>query len=103
MYYAPTVFSALGLNASTNALLATGVLGIVDFVFTFPAVIWLDRFGRRTCLMAGAIGTMVAHVIVAGITGYYNGNYSNAPAAGWVGVAFIYVGTVIPYTIYLAP
>jgi MFS family permease len=91
--YAPTIFGSLGLNASTTSLLATGVLGVVDFVFTFPAIFWVDRWGRRKFFMAGALGMMVSHVIVAAIVGHYDGNF-NVPGgkvAGWVGVVFIYV------------
>ena len=43
--------------------------------------------------MAGALGMMVSHIIVAAIVGHYDGNF-NVPggkAAGWVGVVFIYV------------
>lgn len=91
--YAPTVFGSLGLNASTTSLLATGVLGVVDFIFTFPAIFWVDRWGRRKFFMAGALGMMISHSIVAAIVGHYDGNF-NVPggkAAGWVGVVFIYV------------
>ena len=93
IYYAPTIFGGLGLNGSTTSLLATGVLGVVDFVFTFPAVFFVDRWGRRKFLMAGALGMLVGHVVVAGIVGHYAGDFSSssAQAAGWVGVVFIYV------------
>ncbi|KFY54942.1 hypothetical protein V496_07136 [Pseudogymnoascus sp. VKM F-4515 (FW-2607)] len=93
IYYAPTVFGSLGLNASTTSLLATGVLGVVDFVFTFPAIFWVDRWGRRKFFMAGAFGMMVSHAIVAAIVGHYDGNFDvpGGKAAGWVGVVFIYM------------
>ncbi|KAK9452502.1 general substrate transporter [Dipodascopsis uninucleata] len=93
IYYAPTIFGSLGLNASTTSLLATGVLGIVDFVATFPAIFFVDRFGRRIFFMAGAIGMMLSHAIVAGIVGHYDGNYSvpGGKVAGWAGVIFIYI------------
>ena len=91
--YAPTIFGSLGLNASTTSLLATGVLGIVDFIFTFPAIFFVDRFGRRIFFMAGALGMMISHIVVAGIVGHYDGNFKvpGGVAAGWVGVVFIYV------------
>lgn len=91
--YAPTIFGSLGLNASTTSLLATGVLGIVDFIFTFPAIFFVDRFGRRVFFMAGALGMMISHIVVAGIIGHYNGNFKapGGSVAGWVGVVFIYV------------
>ena len=98
IYYAPTIFSSLGLNASTTSLLATGVLGVVDFIFTFPAIFLVDRFGRRVFLMVGGLGMMIGHCVVAGIVGHYDGNF-NVPggtAAGWVGIFFIWVSTQKP-------
>lgn len=41
LYYAPTIFSQLGLTAVTTSLLATGVVGVVMFIFTIPAVLWV--------------------------------------------------------------
>ncbi|KAL3425564.1 D-xylose-proton symporter (hexose transporter) [Phlyctema vagabunda] len=91
--YAPTIFGSLGLNSTTTSLLATGVLGVVDFVFTFPAIFFVDRWGRRIFLMAGAIGMMISHFVVAGIVGHYDGNFKvpGGAAAGWIGVVFIYI------------
>ena len=98
IYYAPTIFSSLGLNASTTSLLATGVLGVVDFLFTFPAIFFVDRWGRRVFLMAGALGMLISHVVVAGIVGHYNGNFKvpGGAAAGWVGIVFIWVSSAQP-------
>ena len=93
IYYAPTIFGSLGLNASTTSLLATGVLGVVDVIFTLPAILFVDAWGRRIFLMVGALGMMVSHIVVAGITGHYDGDFQKAggQAAGWVGVVFIWV------------
>ncbi|RDW89682.1 hypothetical protein BP6252_01714 [Coleophoma cylindrospora] len=91
--YAPTIFGSLGLNSSTTSLLATGVLGVVDFLFTFPAIMFSDRWGRKAFLMSGAAGMALSHFIVAGIIGHYAGNFKvpGGAAAGWAGVIFIYV------------
>jgi len=56
LYYAPTIFKQLGLTSNTTSLLATGVVGIVMFLFTIPAVLWIDRTGRKPILTIGAIG-----------------------------------------------
>ncbi|KAI5208151.1 hypothetical protein E4T39_01440 [Aureobasidium subglaciale] len=90
--YAPTIFGSLCLNVSTTSSLATGVLGAIDFPFTFPAISFVDRFGRRKFLMGGAIGITISHVVVAGILGHYGGNFKLAGgrAAGWIDIAFIW-------------
>ncbi|KAI5806571.1 MFS sugar transporter [Peziza echinospora] len=91
IYYAPTVFSNLGLDGNTTSLLATGVVGIVNCVFTIPAILYLDKFGRRNLLMVGALGMLMSHVIVAAISAKYDGKFASNPGAGWAGVAFIYI------------
>ncbi|KAL3480207.1 general substrate transporter [Aspergillus californicus] len=91
IYYAPTVFAQLGLNGTTTSLLATGVYGIVNFLSTIPALLLIDRVGRRPLLMSGAIGTCISLVIVGGIIGAYGDDLPNHKVAGWVGIAFIYI------------
>ncbi|GAA5964101.1 hypothetical protein JCM8115_005340 [Rhodotorula mucilaginosa] len=52
----PTIFAQLGLDPNTTSLLATGVYGITNSVFTLPAVFFVDRVGHRMILLAGAVG-----------------------------------------------
>lgn len=75
LYYAPSIFSSLGLTGNTASLLATGVVGIVYvqnghcwrlncihtyiptssmWLATIPAVIWVDKIGRKPVLVSGA-------------------------------------------------
>ncbi|KAK3641602.1 hypothetical protein LTR56_011203 [Elasticomyces elasticus] len=91
IYYAPTIFSQLGLSVNTSSLLATGVYGIVNTLSTIPALLLIDRLGRRKLLMAGAAGTMISLVIVGGIIGGFGSSFVSHKAAGWVGIAFIYI------------
>lgn len=91
IYYAPTIFSMLGLDGNTTSLLATGVYGIVNTLSTIPALILIDRIGRRKLLMSGAVGTMISLVIVGGIIGGYGSSLMSNKSAGWAGVAFIYI------------
>lgn len=97
IYYAPTIFGSLGLSSTTTSLLATGVLGIVDFIATFPAIFFVDRWGRRIFMMSGALGMMVSHIIVGAIIGHFAGNFRvpGGAVAGWVGVIFIYVSNLL--------
>lgn len=89
----PFIFDDLGLRGSTNALLATGVVGILEFLFTIPAVLWVDRFGRKTILIAGAIGMACCHFIVAGLIGGYTTqwNAGQGSGAGWAAIVFVWV------------
>jgi len=106
LYYAPFIFQGVGLSAgdgadNTVSLLATGVVGIVMFLATIPAVLYVDRFGRKTILIVGGIGMAVSHFIVAGITATYGADWEAAAAAqdgssphqgaGWAAVVFIWL------------
>lgn len=79
------------LGGNTISLLATGVVGIFEFVFTIPAVLWVDKIGRKKILIAGAIGMASCHFIVAGIIGAYQGSFEEHTAAGWVAIVFVWI------------
>ncbi|HEY2587439.1 MAG TPA: sugar porter family MFS transporter [Tepidisphaeraceae bacterium] len=52
MYYAPEVFKAAG--GSLDSAFASAVwVGLVNFVFTFVAIAWVDRAGRKPLLLIG--------------------------------------------------
>ncbi len=91
IYYAPTIFGQLGLTGNTTSLLATGVYGIVNTLSTLPAVFLIDRVGRRPLLMSGAVGTGISLIIVGAILAVYGDTLPQHRAAGWAGIAFIYI------------
>lgn len=91
IYYAPTMFAQLGLDGNTTSLLATGVYGIVNCLSTLPALFLIDKMGKRPLLMAGALGDTISLVIVGAIIGKHGNELANHKAAGWVGIALIYV------------
>ncbi|KAH7928902.1 general substrate transporter [Leucogyrophana mollusca] len=91
IYYAPTIFGQLGLNPNTTSLLATGVYGVVNFLFTFPAVFLLDSAGRRPLLMCGAAGCFVALVVVGSLVAAFSTDWLSHPTAGRAAIAFIFL------------
>ncbi|RDW94938.1 sugar transporter-1 [Coleophoma crateriformis] len=92
--YAPQIFQGFGFTSVTTDLLATGVTGILQILFTLPAVFFLDNFGRKTFLISGAIGMCICHVVVAGIDGTYENSWPTHVSAGWASVAFIWLFAV---------
>jgi len=91
LYYAPTIFSDLSLSGNTTNLLATGVVGIVMFVGTFPTVAYLDRLGRKPVLIIGAICMAVCHTMLAILSGIYENSWPDHPVAGWWAVVFVWL------------
>ncbi|KAL1849849.1 hypothetical protein VTK73DRAFT_9806 [Phialemonium thermophilum] len=91
LYYAPTIFKDLGLSGNTTSLLATGVVGIVMFVATVPAVLWIDRVGRKPVLTVGAIGMATCHIVIAVIVAKDQDRWKSEVAAGWAAVCMVWL------------
>lgn len=94
LYYAPRIFGGLGLSSNTVSLLATGVVGIVMFIATIPAVMYVDKFGRKPVLIAGAIGMAICHIIIAGISGSFEDSWPTHTGAGWAAVVMVWLFVV---------
>jgi MFS family permease len=63
IYYASNVFISLGLTGDTQALLATGVTGVVFFISTLPAMAVIDTVGRKPMLIWGSVVMWISMVI----------------------------------------
>ena len=50
LYYGPTLVLSLGLSGNTVSLLASGGIGVVQFLAVIPALIYLDKWGRKPLL-----------------------------------------------------
>ncbi|OTA57401.1 general substrate transporter [Hypoxylon sp. EC38] len=91
LYYAPSIFKQLGMSDNTTSLLATGVVGIVMFIFTVPAVLYIDRVGRKPVLTIGAIGMATCHIIIAVIVAKNADQWASQAAAGWAAVVMVWL------------
>ena len=72
-------------------LLATGVVGVINFFSTLPAIDFLDRWGRRKVLIIGAIGMGVSQFIVGTFYAVYKDSWTSHHAAGWAAAVFIWI------------
>jgi sugar porter (SP) family MFS transporter len=94
LYYAPTIFAKLGLSNNTTSLLATGVVGVAMFLATIPAVLWIDRVGRRPVLAIGGIGMGVCHLIIAVIFAKNANQWGSQHSAGWAAIVMVWLFVV---------
>jgi len=92
-YYAPTIFTDLGVTGNTNSLFATGVYGIVKMVSCFLFLVFLaDSLGRkRSFIWTGC---------AMGFAMFYLGFYvrfdppklnAAVPPAGYVALVCVYL------------
>jgi MFS family permease len=56
MYYITYVFTMAGQSTSgtNNVLVPSSVSFVINVLMTVPALLWMDRWGRRRTLLAGA-------------------------------------------------
>jgi SP family arabinose:H+ symporter-like MFS transporter len=66
MYYAPEIFKSLGAG-SDAAFSQTVFIGAVNLVFTFVAVWWVDRVGRKALLFVGSAVQVIALTAVGAL------------------------------------
>ncbi len=55
IYYAPEIFKSVGFGTE-SAMFQTVIIGVVNTIFTFVAIKYIDRVGRRTLLLWGVSG-----------------------------------------------
>ncbi|KAJ1024128.1 hypothetical protein NDA16_002967 [Ustilago loliicola] len=87
LYYAPFIFQQIGLDGGSISLLASGVVGVVGvvmFLATIPAVHYIDTWGRKPILIAGTVVMGICHFVVAVIIATCRDNWPAHKAAGWV-------------------
>jgi len=81
MYYGPTMFKDVGLDADNFQVYTN----FCNFLATFVAVLFADSFGRRSLLTVGAVGQLVPCVVLALVGNVRTLDASGAVMApGWV-------------------
>jgi sugar porter (SP) family MFS transporter len=64
LYYSNYIFSSAGFSSSSSALQTVGV-GVVNLLATFLGMSLIDKLGRKTLLLIGAVGMTLALLGVA--------------------------------------
>lgn len=109
MYYITYVFGMAGYSGNAN-LLASSIQYVINVVMTIPALIFVDRWGRRPTLLVGALFMATFMFANAGIMGTYGvvqpgGVHgipeesmllSGAPATGLIACTYLFVASYAP-------
>ncbi|KAB8259506.1 general substrate transporter [Aspergillus pseudonomiae] len=109
MYYITYVFSMAGYSGDSN-LLASSIQYIINVLMTLPALVWLDRWGRRPTLLVGAVlmatfmyangAIMAVHgeVVPGGIDGVAQQSMRlhGSAAKGLIACTYLFVASYAP-------
>ena len=60
IYYTPTIFNLAGFSDNISAIYATIGVGVVNFLMTFVAIAYADKFGRKPLLYIGLSGMLIS-------------------------------------------
>lgn len=86
MYYAPMIFEKAGANTNAAMLQAVAV-GVTNMLFTIIAMFFIDKFGRKTLLLIGAVGMFLT--LAGAAIDYYD-----ASLLGNAGVVIFIIGFI---------
>ena len=80
-YYGTSIFKSIGLEDSFETSI---IIGVVNFASTFVAIYFVERFGRRNCLLWGAAAMCACFVVYAsvGVTKLFPNGMDEAPSKG---------------------
>jgi MFS transporter, SP family, arabinose:H+ symporter len=62
--YAPKILISVGVEIK-NALLQTSLIGLINALFTFIAILFIDKVGRRKLYLIGSMGMTLTLVLLA--------------------------------------
>ncbi|KAF2183656.1 general substrate transporter [Zopfia rhizophila CBS 207.26] len=89
LYYAPTLFTQAGMPSQTASFLASGVSAILMLAVSIPRVLYSDRMGRRTSIIAGGLALSFCMLIIGAL--YASSSVHATGPARWVVVVLIFV------------
>ncbi|KAK2597444.1 high affinity glucose transporter [Conoideocrella luteorostrata] len=108
MYYINTVFKMAGYSGNAN-LLASSIQYIINVFMTVPALLWVDRWGRRPTLLVGSAlmatwmyantGILAVHAEIIPPNADQRDTtmlLSGAPAKGLVACTYLFVASFAP-------
>lgn len=109
MYYIANIFSMAGYTGNAG-LLASSIQYIINVLMTVPALLWVDKWGRRPTLLVGSVlmalwmyanaGILATHgvVVPGGIdhVAAQSMKVTGAPAKGLIACTYLFVASFAP-------
>mmetsp|Transcript_47343 Transcript_47343/g.112542 ORF Transcript_47343/g.112542 Transcript_47343/m.112542 type:complete len:488 (-) Transcript_47343:95-1558(-) len=85
MYFGPRLFKHMNVDANLFQTIANGT----NMIFTLPALYFIEKTGRRSLFIAGAVGMAVSNFVLGflGIYGTTGHGENSKPSSPLVGVA----------------
>jgi len=90
IYYAPTIFGYAGVTG----LIAMMTVPTVNMLFTFPAVRWVEKWGRKKLLYVGA-ACMFVTMIAAGVAFKMIGAQTDPAAIGLAPKVILIISAIV--------
>ena len=63
-FYAPDIFSSLQTGMD-SALFQTTLIGLVNVLFTFIAILLIDKIGRKILMISGSIAMIIGYILIS--------------------------------------
>jgi len=96
LYYAPEIFQHIGFDSIGAALWGTVSVGFANMIFTFVAIAFVDKIGRKPLLLTGFILFGIC-MILTGIM-----LYVKTPAAFTIAIISLFVA-IFAYSMSIGP
>ncbi|KAK9384438.1 hypothetical protein V1515DRAFT_618071 [Lipomyces mesembrius] len=68
MYYIVYILQSAGI---TSVLLASAIQYVINVIMTIPAILWVDKYGRRPALLLGALSMALWLYLIGGLLMQY--------------------------------
>jgi SP family arabinose:H+ symporter-like MFS transporter len=66
MYYAPEILKSAGFGVD-SALMQTVLIGVINSIFTFVAIKYIDKAGRKKLLLWGIMGMIICLLVIGSL------------------------------------
>ncbi|KAF9364520.1 hypothetical protein BGX34_001291 [Mortierella sp. NVP85] len=77
MYYIVFIFQGAGITGQDANLQASSIQYVLNVVMTIPAILFIDRWGRRPVLLVGSIFMALWLFLIGGLMGRYGSPYTS--------------------------